>query len=66
MEVAACIGCGACVASCHNESGSLYLIAKVSQFTFLPQGGPERTRRALRMVAQHDDYGFGHCSNHGE
>ena len=66
MDAAACIGCGACVASCPNASGSLFLSAKISQFAYLPQGTPERTQRALRMVAQHDEEGFGNCSNHGE
>jgi succinate dehydrogenase / fumarate reductase iron-sulfur subunit len=66
MDAAACIGCGACVAACPNASGSLFLSAKISQFAYLPQGAPERTRRALRMVAKHDEEGFGNCSNHGE
>jgi len=66
MDAAACIGCGACVAACPNASGSLFLSAKISQFAYLPQGGPERVRRALRMVAKHDELGFGNCSNHGE
>jgi succinate dehydrogenase / fumarate reductase iron-sulfur subunit len=66
MDAAACIGCGACVAACPNASGSLFLSAKISQFAYLPQGEVEGTRRALRMVAQHDEEGFGNCSNHGE
>ncbi len=49
-----------------NPSGSLFLSAKVGQFVYLPQGGPERTRRALRMVARNGDDGFSNCSNHGE
>jgi len=66
MDVASCIGCGACVAACPNASASLFVSAKVSQFAYLPQGEPERTRRALAMVGQMDDEGFGDCSNHGE
>ncbi len=66
MDAAACIGCGACVAACPNASASLFVSAKISQFSWLPQGEPERTRRALLMVGQMDDEGFGDCSNHGE
>jgi succinate dehydrogenase / fumarate reductase iron-sulfur subunit len=66
MDAAACIGCGACVAACPNASASLFVAAKITQFAFLPQGHPERRRRALRMVKKMDDLGFGDCSNHGE
>ncbi len=66
MDAASCIGCGACVAACPNGSASLFVSAKISQFSWLPQGDPERTRRALMMVDQMDAEGFGDCSNHGE
>jgi len=66
MDAAACIGCGACVAACPNASASLFVAAKISQFALLPQGAPERKRRALRMIEQMDAEGFGNCSNHGE
>ena len=66
IDAAACIGCGACVAACPNASASLFVSAKISQFSWLPQGDPERTRRALLMVEQMDEEGFGDCSNHGE
>jgi succinate dehydrogenase / fumarate reductase iron-sulfur subunit len=66
MDAATCIGCGACVAACPNGSASLFVSAKISQFSWLPQGDAERTRRALRMVEQMDAEGFGDCSNHGE
>jgi succinate dehydrogenase iron-sulfur subunit len=66
MDAATCIGCGACVASCPNGSASLFVSAKISQFSWLPQGEHERTRRALMMVDQMDSEGFGDCSNHGE
>ncbi|HSR67752.1 MAG TPA: succinate dehydrogenase/fumarate reductase iron-sulfur subunit [Acidobacteriota bacterium] len=66
MDSATCIGCGACVASCPNGSAALFTGAKISQYTFLPQGQPERRRRALRMVAAMDEAGFGNCSNHAE
>jgi succinate dehydrogenase iron-sulfur subunit len=66
MDAAACIGCGACVAACPNGSASLFTAAKISHLGLLPQGQPERTRRAARMVAQMDEEGFGHCTLYGE
>ena len=66
MDSAACIGCGACVASCPNASASLFVGAKIRQLALLPQGQAERSRRALRMVEAMDREGFGDCSNHGE
>ncbi len=66
MDAASCIGCGACVAACPNASASLFVSAKISQLSWLPQGVPERGKRALAMIAQMDDEGFGDCSNHGE
>jgi succinate dehydrogenase / fumarate reductase, iron-sulfur subunit len=66
MDAAACIGCGACVAACPNGSASLFTAAKMSHLGLLPHGQPERMRRALRMVAQMDAEGFGHCTLYGE
>lgn len=66
MDYAACIGCGACVASCPNASASLFVGAKVSQLALLPQGRPEAAKRVEAMVAQMDEEGFGACSNHAE
>jgi succinate dehydrogenase / fumarate reductase iron-sulfur subunit len=66
MDAATCIGCGACVAACPNASASLFVSAKISQLSFLPQGHAERGRRALAMIEQMDAEGFGDCSNHGE
>ena len=63
MDAAACIGCGACVAACPNASAMLFVAAKVSQYALLPQGQPERSRRALSMREAMDDEGFGNCSN---
>jgi len=65
MDAAACIGCGACVASCKNSSAMLFVSAKVSQFALLPQGQVEATDRVLNMVKQMDDEGFGNCTNTG-
>jgi succinate dehydrogenase / fumarate reductase iron-sulfur subunit len=66
MDAAACIGCGACVAACPNASAMLFVAAKVSHLGLLPQGQPERLRRARNMVAQMDQEGFGACTSHGE
>jgi len=66
MDAAACIGCGACVASCPNASAMLFVSAKVSQLALLPQGQPESSSRAASMVQAMDDQGFGNCSNHAE
>lgn len=66
MDAAACIGCGACVAACPNGSASLFTAAKISHLGQLPQGQPERYRRALRMVAQMDLEHFGGCTLFGE
>jgi succinate dehydrogenase / fumarate reductase, iron-sulfur subunit len=65
FAAAACIGCGACVAACKNASAMLFVSAKVSQLALLPQGQPERKTRALNMVAQMDQEGFGSCTNTG-
>ncbi|MCP4094343.1 MAG: succinate dehydrogenase/fumarate reductase iron-sulfur subunit [Planctomycetes bacterium] len=66
MDAAACIGCGACVASCPNGSAMLFVSAKIGHLAHLPQGQPERYKRARDMVAQMDAEGFGACSNHYE
>jgi succinate dehydrogenase / fumarate reductase, iron-sulfur subunit len=61
-DAAACIGCGACVASCKNASAMLFVAAKVSHLALLPQGKPERERRVLNMVKAMDEAGFGNCT----
>ena len=66
MNAAACIGCGACVASCKNASAMLFTSAKVSHLASLPQGQGERSRRVLRMVAAMDAEQFGNCTNTAE
>lgn len=66
MDMAQCIGCGACVAACKNASAALFTSAKITHMGLLPQGVPERERRVLHMVEQMDVEGFGSCSNEGE
>lgn len=65
MDAASCIGCGACVATCKNSSAMLFVAAKVSQFSYLPQGQIERKERVMNMVEQMDKEGFGNCTNTG-
>lgn len=62
MDAAACIGCGACVAACPNASASLFVSAKIAHLALLPQGDPERERRAREMTATMKEEGFGNCS----
>ena len=66
MDAAQCIGCGACVAACPNGSASLFTAAKITHLGLLPQGQPERVRRARNMVRRMDLEGFGHCTLYGE
>ena len=66
MDAAACIGCGACVASCRNAAAMLFVGAKVSQLELLPQGTPERDSRVLAMVDRMEAEGFGACTNEYE
>ena len=65
FDAATCIGCGACVATCKNSSAMLFVGAKISQYSLLPQGKTESSRRVINMVNQMDLEGFGNCSNTG-
>ena len=66
FDAATCIGCGACVAACPNGSAMLFTGAKASHLGLLPQGQPERDSRAMEMINQHDEEGFGACTQIGE
>ena len=66
MDAAACIGCGACVASCKNASAMLFTSAKAGHLNMLPQGQAEKDKRVLAMVSAMDEAGFGNCRNFGE
>ncbi|MBF7091275.1 succinate dehydrogenase/fumarate reductase iron-sulfur subunit [Flavobacterium sp. ALJ2] len=63
FDAAACIGCGACVATCKNSSAALFVGAKITHLALLPQGKIEASKRVLTMVNQMDSEGFGACSN---
>ena len=62
FDAATCIGCGACVAACKNASAMLFVSAKVSQLSLLPQGEVEANERVKNMVSQMDKEGFGNCT----
>ena len=65
FDAASCIGCAACVAACKNSSAMLFVAAKVSQYSYLPQGEVEAKDRVINMVEQMDKEGFGNCTNTG-
>lgn len=65
MDAASCIGCGACVATCKNASAMLFVAAKVSHLSHLPQGKVEAGRRVRNMIAKMEELGFGSCTNTG-
>jgi succinate dehydrogenase / fumarate reductase iron-sulfur subunit len=66
MDAAACIGCGACAATCKNGSAMLFVGAKAAHLNSLPQGQAEKDERVVGMVKKMDELGFGNCSNYGE
>jgi succinate dehydrogenase / fumarate reductase iron-sulfur subunit len=66
FDAASCIGCGACVAQCPNGAAQLFTSAKVGHLNILPQGAPEKDRRAVAMVDQMEAELFGSCSNFRE
>tara|TARA_B100000029_G_scaffold6317_1_gene6836 strand:+ start:783 stop:1523 length:741 start_codon:yes stop_codon:yes gene_type:complete len=65
FDSATCIGCGACVAACKNSSAMLFVGAKISQYSLLPQGKVESSKRIINMSEQMDLEGFGSCTNTG-
>jgi succinate dehydrogenase / fumarate reductase iron-sulfur subunit len=65
MDAAACIACGACVATCKNSSAALFTSAKINHLNNLPQGKAEAPERLKQMTYQMDIEGFGNCSNTG-
>jgi succinate dehydrogenase / fumarate reductase iron-sulfur subunit len=62
MDSAACIGCGACVATCKNSSAVLFTSAKINHLNTLPQGKAEANKRVKEMTKQMELEDFGHCS----
>jgi succinate dehydrogenase / fumarate reductase iron-sulfur subunit len=62
MDAAACIGCGACVATCKNSSAALFTSAKINHLNSLPQGKAEEHERVEAMTWQMKEEGFGSCT----
>ena len=62
MDAAACIGCGACVATCKNSSAVLFTSAKINHLNKLPQGKAEEHKRVQEMTYQMEIEGFGSCT----
>ena len=62
MDAAACIGCGACVATCKNSSAALFTAAKINHLNSLPQGKAEQHKRVAEMTYQMEAEGFGSCT----
>ena len=65
LDFSACIGCGACIAACPNGSSHLFTGSLLTHLATLPQGKPERGRRA-RGVVESAEEEFGPCSVYGE
>jgi len=65
LDMAACIGCGACVAACPNGSAYLFTGAKLAHLGLLPTDQAEKSKRVIAMttVAEAE---FGPCSLHEE
>ncbi|TDT33817.1 succinate dehydrogenase/fumarate reductase iron-sulfur subunit [Naumannella halotolerans] len=64
LDMAACIGCGACVAACPNGSANLFTGAKLLHLSTTSQARTERGTRAREMAAASEE--FGPCSLYGE
>ncbi len=65
LDMAACIGCGACVAACPNGAAHLFVGSKLAHLSLLPTGRLQRGRRARAMLAEMEQ-DFGPCSLYGE
>jgi len=65
FDSATCIGCAACVAACPNASATLFVAAKVTHLSTLPQGQIDKNR-AKKLLTAMDEQGFGGCSNYRE
>lgn len=65
LDMAACIGCGACVAACPNGAANLFTGAKLAHLAALEVPGRVRRKRAKNMTAVMEA-NFGPCSLYGE
>ncbi|MCW5952735.1 MAG: succinate dehydrogenase/fumarate reductase iron-sulfur subunit [Propionibacteriaceae bacterium] len=65
LDLAACIGCGGCVAACPNGAAHLFAGSKLAHLSLLPLPSLERRRRAVAVVDELEEL-FGPCSHYGE
>lgn len=65
LDMAGCIGCGACVAACPNGAAHLFVGSKLTHLSLLPPGRQERGKRARAMLSEMEQ-DFGPCSLYGE
>lgn len=65
LDMAACIGCGACVVACPNGAANLFTGAKLSHLSQLTIPARQRRERARTMTATMEQF-FGPCSLYGE
>jgi len=65
LDMAACIGCGVCVAACPNGSAYLFTGAKLAHLGLLPTDQVDKSKRAIAMTTVAEDE-FGPCSLYEE
>ena len=65
LDLAACIGCGACVSACPNGSAHLFTGSKLAHLSLLPTPSRQRGERARSMV-EATEAEFGGCTLYGE
>ena len=66
FDAAACIGCGACVASCKKRFRHAVHLRQDRPSQSAAAGQPERSKRVLAMMKQMEAEGFGNCTNQYE
>ncbi|MDO5722751.1 MAG: succinate dehydrogenase/fumarate reductase iron-sulfur subunit [Actinomycetaceae bacterium] len=65
LDMAACIGCGACVAACPNNAAHLFAGAKLAHLATTPIPARERTQRAKQIQNELTQI-FGGCTLSGD
>jgi len=65
LNTAGCISCGACVASCPNGSGQLFVGTLLKELPPLAKNDDERRERSAKVIAASEEE-FGPCSLLGD